>query len=678
MAELTEGTLLWEPSAEIKAKTNLTHYTHWLSSQYGLDFSSYEDLWRWSVIELDTFWESIWRYFRIQSSTSYTQVLAEGRMPGASWFSGARLNYAEHVFRNSTNNRPAILYKSETPPLRTISWAELYQKTTIMARFLQELGVKRGDRVVAYMPNIPETIIAFLACTSLGAIWSSCSPDFGSTSVLNRFKQIEPKVLIAVDGYTWQGNPFDKSQVVIELQDSLPTLEKTILLTTGAAQTTLADFNQTVLWQQIFETPPSTAPLDFEQVPFDHPLWVLYSSGTTGLPKPIVQGQGGILVEHFKTASLHLDLAPADTFFWYTSTGWMMWNFLLSGLLLGATIVLYDGSPGYPDLNVLWQLADQAGITHFGTSAAYIAGCIKAGVQPGRDHNLSQLKVVGSTGSPLSPEGFAWIYEEVNQDVLLASISGGTDVCTAFVGSCPNLPVHAGEIQCRCLGCQVEAVDSQGQSILDRVGELVITQPMPSMPLFFWNDPDNRRYLGSYFDMFSGIWRHGDWIKINQRGGCVIYGRSDATINRYGVRMGTAEIYQAVEGVLEVVDSLVVDLEGLPELAAGLGIEAKMLQQASFMPLFVMLKPGYTLDETLKQKIKECIRQELSPRHVPDEIFEVKQIPRTLSGKKMELPVRKILLGVPLPKAISLDAMSNPESIQYFVELAQKLHGEQV
>ncbi len=678
MGELTEGVLLWEPSPEIKEKANLTHYTNWLAAQYGLDFATYDALWRWSVAELDTFWESIWRYFRIQSSTNYTQVLAEAKMPGASWFTGARLNYAEHVFRNSRDKQPAILYKSETTPLQAISWAELYQKTTSMARFLQELGVQRGDRVVAYMPNLPETVIAFLACASLGAIWSSCSPDFGSASVLNRFKQIEPKVLIAVDGYTWQGKPFDKTQVVIELQDSLPTLEKTILVTSGAARSTLAGFNQTVSWQQIFETLHSTDPLYFEQVPFDHPLWVLYSSGTTGLPKPIVQGQGGILLEHFKTASLHLDLTPADTFFWYTSTGWMMWNLLLSGLLVGATIVLYDGSPGYPDLNVLWRLADEAGITHFGTSAAYISGCIKAGVQPGHDHNLSWLKVVGSTGSPLSLEGFAWIYAQVKRDVLLASISGGTDVCTAFVGSCPTLPVHAGEIQCRCLGCKIEAFDPQGQSILDSVGELVITKPLPSMPLFFWNDPDYRRYLSSYFDMFPGIWRHGDWVKINQRGGCVIYGRSDATINRHGVRIGTAEIYQAIEGIPEVVDSLVIDLEVLPGFATSLGLDAETLQQASFMPLFVMLKPGYTLDETLKQRIKERIRQELSPRHVPDEIFEIKQIPRTLSGKKMELPVRKILSGVPLPKAVSLDAMSNPESIQYFVELAQKLYSEQV
>lgn len=674
MGELTEGTLLWEPSAELKAHANITHYARWLTEHYGLTFSTYDDLWRWSVAELEPFWASIWRYFQIQASQDYAQVLADSTMPGASWFSGATLNYAEHVFRNVTDTRPAILYRSETTPLQAMSWAELHHQTARVARYLQGLGVKRGDRVVAFLPNIPETVIAFLACASLGAIWSSCSPDFGSASVLNRFKQIEPRILIAVDGYVWQGQSIDKRQVIIELQDSLPSLEKTILIPAGANDTTLGSFAQTVLWSQIFETTAPADSLQFEQVPFDHPLWVLYSSGTTGLPKPIVQGQGGILLEHYKAVSLHMDLTPAHTFFWYTSTGWMMWNFLLGGLLLGATIVLYNGSPGYPDLNSLWQLADEAGITHFGASAAYILGCIKAGIQPGRTYDLSRLKVIGSTGSPLSLEGFAWIYEQVGSDILLASISGGTDVCTAFVGSCPTLPVYAGEIQCRCLGCQVDAFDPQGQSLIDSVGELVITKPIPSMPLFFWNDPDHRRYLSSYFDMFPGVWRHGDWIKINERGGCVIYGRSDATINRQGVRMGTAEIYQAVEGVPEVLDSLVVDLEGLPDLAASLGLNTKTLQQASFMPLFVLLQPGHTLDEALTRKIKTRIRQELSPRHVPDRIFEVKQIPKTLSGKKMELPVRKILLGFPLAKAVSLDAMSNPESIQYFVELAQKLH----
>jgi acetoacetyl-CoA synthetase len=670
MGELTAGTLLWEPSAELKATTNLTHYLKWLKSNHKLEFSSYEELWRWSVTELEAFWASMWHYFPIQASQSYSQVLVEPTMPGATWFKGAKLNYAEHVFRNSNEQRPAILFKSETAPLQSMTWMELYQKTAQIAQFLRQLGVKPGDRVVAYVPNTPETVIAFLACASLGAIWSSCSPDFGSTSVLSRFQQIEPKVLIAVDSYTYQGRAYDKSQVVLELQNSLPTLLKTILLTSGRGRPNAASFSQTVLWPQIFEATTSAEPLQFEQVPFDHPLWVLYSSGTTGLPKAIVQGQGGILLEHLKALCLHLEVNSTDTLFWYTSTGWMMWNFLVGGLLRGATIVLYDGSPAYPDLQVLWQLAEEANISHFGASAAYLSACLKAGVTPGRDYNLSRLKVVGSTGSPLAVEGFGWVYDQVKPDLLLASISGGTDVCTAFVGSCPTLPVYAGEIQCACLGCKVEAFDTAGQSITDSVGELVITQPIPSMPLFFWNDPDFRRYLSSYFGVFPEVWRHGDWIKINQRGGCVIYGRSDATINRQGVRMGTAEIYQVVAAIPEVLDSLVVDLEGLPHITTGLGVEAPTLKQASYMPLFVILRAGYTLDEPLKQKIKAGIRQELSPRHVPDEIFEIKQIPTTLSGKKLELPIRKILLGFPVHQAVSLDALSNPESIQFFVDLA--------
>ncbi|HXV96843.1 MAG TPA: acetoacetate--CoA ligase, partial [Anaerolineae bacterium] len=521
----------------------------------------------------------------------------------------------------------------------------------------QELGVKRGDRVVAYLPNIPEAVIAFLACASLGAIWSSCSPDFGSPSVLDRFRQIEPKLLIAVDGYKWNGQSYDRRPVVAELQAALPTLENTILVTLIGDGTDLAGLKNTILWRQALDNSATT--LHFEQVPFDHPLWVLYSSGTTGLPKPIVQGQGGILLEHLKALTLQLDLKAEDRFFWFTSTGWMMWNFLAGGLLLGSTIILYNGSPAHPDMNCLWQLAAETKMSYFGTSAAYITACIKAGLEPGRDYDLSRLKAVGSTGSPLSVAGFEWVYEKVKRDVSLQSISGGTDLCTAFVGGCPVLPVYAGEIQARCLGAKVEAFDEAGESVLDQVGELVITEPMPSMPLFFWNDPDKRRYRESYFEIFPGIWRHGDWIKINQRGGCVIYGRSDTTINRQGVRMGTSEIYQVVEGVAEVIDSLVVDLEGL--------------DQVSYMPLFVLLREGASLDEALKEKIKAKIRQDISPRHVPDDIFAVPQIPKTLSGKKMELPVRKILLGQPVGQAANPDAMSNPESIQFFVDLAREI-----
>ncbi|UCC88286.1 MAG: acetoacetate--CoA ligase [Anaerolineales bacterium] len=659
MSVISEGTLLWEPSPAVQEKANLTHYMGWLKKERGLTFQSYHDLWGWSVTDLERFWESIWDFFGVRASTEYSSVLTKREMPGADWFAGAELNYTEHVFRNMSVERPALLYKSEDRALTEITWQELYDQTVAMAYALRQLGVKRGDRVVAYLPHIPETIVAFLACASLGAIWSSCSPDFGSPSVLDRFQQIEPKVLIAVDGYCWNGRIYDRRQVVAELQAALPAVEKTILVTLVTDGSQLKGLKDTMLWDEALDSAPSGGMLEFEQVPFNHPLWVLYSSGTTGLPKPIVQGQGGILLEHLKTVSLHLDLTPEDRFFWYTSTGWMMWNLLTGGLLVGSALILYNGSPSYPDMNVLWQLAEDTQMTYFGGSAAYISACIKAGIEPGGEYQLNRLRAVGSTGSPLSVEGFKWVYDNVHPDLALESVSGGTDLCTPFVGGCRILPVHAGEIQCRYLGAKVEAFNEAGQSVVDQVGDLVVAEPMPSMPLFFWNDPQDRRYRESYFEMFPGIWRHGDWIKINQRGGCVIYGRSDSTIKRHGVRMGTSEIYQAVEMIPEIVDSLVVDLE--------------TLGQESYMPLFVVLREGVTLDDALKARIGARIRQDISPRHVPDEIFAIEQIPRTLSGKKIEVPIRKILMGHPLEEAANLDAMSNPESIQFFVELAERI-----
>jgi acetoacetyl-CoA synthetase len=462
MSAITEGTLLWEPSAAVKEKTNLTRYMKWLENERGLAFQSYHELWQWSVTDLDRFWESVWDFFSIKASRGYSSVLTERKMPGADWFTGAELNYAEHVFRNINDERPAILHKSEDEPLGEISWQELYDKTVAIACSLRELGVRRGDRVVAYMPHIPETIMAFLACASLGAVWSSCSPDFGSPSVLDRFQQIEPKVLIAVDGYRWNGKIYDRRKVVAELQASLPTLEKTILVTLVSDGSQVGDLKNAILWDHALDTSASAATPDFEQVPFNHPLWVLYSSGTTGLPKPIVQGQGGILLEHLKALSFHLDLTPEDRFFWYTSTGWMMWNFLTGGLLTGSTIILYNGSPSYPDMNVLWQLAEDTEMTYFGASAAYISACIKAGIEPGRYYRLYRLRGVGSTGSPLSVEGFEWVYENVHRDLALESVSGGTDLCTPFVGGCRMLPVHAGEIQCRYLGAKVEAFNGMG------------------------------------------------------------------------------------------------------------------------------------------------------------------------------------------------------------------------
>jgi acetoacetyl-CoA synthetase len=656
MDSTAEGDLLWEPTAAVKERTNLSHYLKWLVQERGLTFRSYADLWQWSVTDLEQFWETIWDYFGIAASRPYTSVLADRSMPGANWFAGAELNYAEHVFRNTNNERPAILYRTEEDRPRQVTWQELYRKTAAMAHYLRELGVQPSDRVAAYLPHIPETIVSFLACASLGAVWSSCSPDFGSPSVLDRFQQIEPRVLIAVDGYRWNGKVYDRLRAVDALQASLPTVEKTILVTIAADGAAVNLSDNTILWDDALHQSASGGELAFEQVPFSHPLWVLYSSGTTGLPKPIAQGHGGILLEHLKALAFHLDLKPEDRFFWYTSTGWMMWNFLVGGLLAGSTIILYNGSPSYPDMNILWQLAEDMDMSYFGTSAAFISACMKAGIQPCRNHDLTDLRAVGSTGSPLSSDGFRWVYENVHQDLALESVSGGTDLCTPFVGGCRLLPVHAGEIQCRYLGAKVEAFDEAGGRIIDQVGELVITEPMPSMPLFLWNDKNNQRYRASYFEMFPGVWRHGDWIKINRRGGCIIYGRSDSTIKRHGVRMGTSEIYQTVDKIAEIADSLVVDLEALG--------------QESYMPLFVVLREGAVLDDALKQRIRSRIRKEISPRHVPDEIFAVEQVPRTLSGKKMEVPVRKILMGFALHNAANLDAMRNPESIPFFVELA--------
>ncbi|MGQ9532873.1 MAG: acetoacetate--CoA ligase [Desulfotomaculales bacterium] len=656
MTAAGEGTLLWEPSEEFKKQANITRYMTWLAENKGLRFADYHDLWSWSVTDLEGFWASIWDFFRIKASRSYTRVLAERKMPGARWFEGAELNYAEHVFRNVTPAYPALIFQSEARPRTELSWEELHRRVSAVAAALRRMGVRRGDRVVAYVANIPEAVIAFLACASIGAVWSSCSPDFGSRSVIDRFRQIGPKVLFAVDGYRYGGKPFDRRPVVAELQRALPTLERTVLIPYLFPEEVAARPPGTVLWDDLLA---EKGGLTFEQVPFDHPLWVLYSSGTTGLPKAIVQGHGGILVEHLKALSLQFDLKPGDRFFWFTTTGWMMWNIVVGGLLVGATIMLYDGNPAYPDLGVLWRFAADTRMTFFGTSAGYLTSCMKAGLEPGKTCDLAALKAIGSTGSPLPPEGFQWVYEKVKRDLWLSSASGGTDVCTGFVGGCPLLPVHAGELQCRSLGVKAEAFDEEGRSLVDRVGELVITEPMPSMPLFFWNDPDNRRYLESYFDMYPGVWRHGDWIKITSRGSAVIYGRSDSTLNRMGVRMGSSEIYSAVEDLPEVQDSLVVGVE----LPGG----------GYFMPLFVVLREGVTLDEDLKAKIKEKIRTTLTPRHVPDEIFAVPEVPRTLNMKKLEVPVKKILMGVPVEKAVNVDSMSNPGAMEYYAALAARL-----
>ena len=653
---VSEGAVLWEPTEAVKNRANITKYLKWLDSEKGLSFKDYNSLWEWSVTEVEDFWQTLWHFFDIKASKPYRRILSDRKMPGAKWFDGSELNYAEHVLCHMSSERPALIFQSEIQSLTEISWGELYRKVSSVAASLRDLGVKRGDRVVAYMPNIPQTIIAFLACASIGATWSSCSPDFGTRSVNDRFSQIGPKILFAVDGYQYGGKAIDLRPAVAELRQSIETLEKTILVPYLKPDAESEGLDEVVAWDDMLAV---SGELTFEQVPFEHPLWVVYSSGTTGLPKGLVHGHGGILLEFMKFSRFHMNIQPGDRFFWYSTTGWVMWNILQGSLLQGATPILYDGSPGYPDLNILWELAAKAKMTFFGTSAAYLTGCLHAGLKPGEEYDLSHLKAIGSTGSPLPVEGFKWVYERVKRDIVLGSTSGGTDPCTGFLGSCPLLPVRAGELQCRCLGVNARAFDGSGRSLMDEVGELVITEPMPSMPLYLWNDPDNSRYIASYFDMYPGVWRHGDWVKFTPRGSGTILGRSDSTINRLGVRMGSSEIYSTVEDLAEVTDSLVIGFE--------------TPRGGYWMPLFVVLKDGIELDEDLKKKINTKIRSTLSPRHVPDDIYTITDVPRTLNAKKLEVPVKKILTGVPVEKAVNVDSMANPDSIGFFVELAQKI-----
>jgi acetoacetyl-CoA synthetase len=652
------GELLWEPSAELVEGSRLGEFMRWLERERGLPFGGYAELWQWSVDDLDGFWSAIWEFFEVRADGDPSPVLASRGMPGAQWFPGTSLNYAEHVFAGKDDGEAAILHASELRELGELSWGELRGQVAAAAAGLRALGVKRGDRVVAYMPNIPEAIVAFLAAASIGAVWSSCSPDFGPASVVDRFAQIEPKILFAVDGYRYGGKDFDRRETLARLQEAMPSLERTVVLPYLDPDPDLAPLRDATLWDEMLAQGDG-AELSFDRVPFDHPLWVLYSSGTTGLPKAIVQGQGGILLEHLKKLNLHVDAHSGDRLFWFTTTGWMMWNFLVSGLLTRAAIVLYDGNPGHPDMSTLWDLAERAGTTMFGTSAAYIGACMKAGVEPGANRDLGALKAVGSTGSPLSPEGFDWIYEHLGADTWLFSTSGGTDLCTAFVGGVVTLPVYRGEIQARALGAAVEAWNEEGKPVVEEVGELVVTEPMPSMPLFFWGDEDGSRYRESYFEMFPGIWRHGDWLELTRRGTAVIYGRSDSTINRGGIRMGTSEIYRAVLGIEEIVDALVVDV---PRPGTD-----------GWMPLFVVMRDGAELDDELPKAIARRVREQCSPRHVPDEVFEIDEVPRTLSGKVLEVPVKRLLMGAPAEQVASRDSLANPQALDYFSAMAKRL-----
>jgi acetoacetyl-CoA synthetase len=669
----------------------LTRYREWLATEHGLRFATYEELWRWSTTELDAFWGSLWRWFDIESPTAPTAVLAEARMPGAVWFPGAQVNFARQALRHGdaahAAGHPAVVFQSERMPAPAeLAWPELQRQVAVFAERLRAAGVMRGDRVCAILPNRPEALVAFLASASLGAIWSICSPDMGPVAVLDRFRQIEPKVLVAVDGQVWGGVAHDRRAVLHEVLAGLPSVRHLVFFAdvdaAADAQAFAAPGRQA---HRYADWTAGDAPAGWqpEWLPFDHPLWIVYSSGTTGLPKPIVHGHGGVVLEMLKGAALHNDVAPSvefgERFHWFSSTGWIMWNAQVGALLGGTTICLYDGNPGGPvagsgkpaDWGVLWRFAAAAGVTWFGAGAAFYASCLKAGVEPQQEADLSRIRAVGSTGSPLSDEAYAWLWEKMprpgGQRMWINPISGGTDFAGAFVAGNRELPVHQGEMQCRSLGAAVEAWSEDGRPLIDEVGELVCTKPIPSMPLYFWGDEGGRRYHDSYFDMFEGVWRHGDWIKLVPHAedgavGAVIYGRSDATINRHGIRMGTAELYRAVEAEPEVLDSLVVDLE--------------FLGRESWMPLFVVLREGLVLDEALLKRLKTAIRDALSARHVPNEIVQVAAIPRTLSGKKMELPVKKLLLGADASKVMNRDAMANADCVSWFVDYAERLESK--
>lgn len=646
----------WEPTAKRKANARISHFAHWLSKRSeNTAFKDYDSLWHWSVNNTDEFWESVWDYFEVESPAPYSNVLDSRKMPGAKWFSGSQVNYVNQVFKNAGDDRPAIIFDNETGNRQTVTWHDLEQQVASLSASLKQLGVGKGDRVAAFLPNRPETIVAFLACASVGAVWSVCSPDMGAISVLDRFRQIEPKVLIACDGYSYNGKVYDRGDVVRQIREQLPSVQHFVSVGVLDAEGASPADGRSLDWRALVSDSVEFEP---EWLPFDHPLWIVYSSGTTGKPKPIVHGHGGILLSMSVSLAFHNDLGPRDKYHWYSTTGWIMWNCQVGGLLVGSTVCIYDGNPGYPDLGRLWRFAGDAGVTLFGAGAAFYESCMKSGIQPQMQADLSSLRTIGSTGSPLAPDCYEWIQEGLGKDVWIAPMSGGTDLAGPFIGGNPTLPVYKGEMQCRVLGAAVHAFDDRGKPVIDEVGELVCTEPMPCMPLYFWNDKGGERYYSSYFDTFPGVWRHGDWMSITPRGGVVIYGRSDATINRHGIRMGTSELYQAIEILPEVLDSLVVDLE--------------FLGKQSYMPLFVVLKEGAVFDQSLRDEIKSRIRGALTARHVPNDIFSVPAVPRTLSGKKLEVPIKKILLGQPLEKVVNRDSLANPESLEWYRKFAER------
>ncbi len=648
---MTDNPILWTPSGQRADASTMAQFERWLETNRDLKFKDYNAMWEWSISDLDGFWSAIWEYFEILHSEGYESVVENPDVANAKWLTGAHLNYAENILRHAATdpNRDAIVVQSETFTRKSLSWRQLEQQVGSVAASLREMGVAQGDRVVAILPNTETALIAFLAAASLGAIWSLCAPDMGHVAILDRFQQIEPKVLIAQDGYVHAGKSIDRRDVVAEIANGLPSVQHRVLIPVAGAMP-----DGWVAWDELTE---ERSVLEYTQVASDHPLWIVYSSGTTGNPKPIVHGHGGILLEAAKQ-SLHHDLGPKDRFTWLTSSGWIMWNAQWMALGQGATVALFDGAPHYPDMDVVWRFVADEKLTFFGAGAAFFSGCLKAGIVPKDEIDLDALRSLGSTGSPLSSDAYDWIYTKVKEDVWLAPISGGTDIAGAFVLGHPAMPVRAGEMQCRALGNAVRAFDETGNDLIGLVGELVCTQPLPSMPLFFWGDTDGSRLHESYFDTYDGVWRHGDWIEVKPNGASVIYGRSDATINRKGLRMGSAEIYQAVEGLDAIQDSLVVDLE--------------FLGRDSFMPLFVVMKNGVAFDDSVKEQINQAIKTSVSARFIPNEIVEISGIPRTMSGKKLEVPVKKLLLGGDPAKVVNRDSMANPDSFDFFIRYAKE------
>jgi len=652
----TAGEILWTPNEAQQRASNLHEYQDWLQNHHGLRFDDYHALWRWSVDELDAFWRSIWDHCGVIADGSPEPVLSRREMPGATWFPNARLNYAEHVFRMASDQRPALIARCEGEPVQHVSWAALRRDVGAFVATLRRLGVGEGDRVASYLPNRPETVAAFLACASIGAVWSSCGPDMGPSVVFDRLSQIEPKLLLATDSYSYNGKRHDRRASVEELLARLPSVTTVVHVAGPDAGKAAPEWRDRLSWADAVR---QATPLTFERLAFDHPLWIVYSSGTTGLPKAMVHGHGGIVLTHLKTMRLQHDLRIGDRLLFLGGPGWIVWNLQLGGLLAGATVALYDGNPAWPDGEALWRFIDEERITLFGCGAAYLINCMKQGLAPGRSQRFDALRAINATGSPLPEDAYRWVYACVKADLWLASVSGGTDIASGFVACAPTLPVRAGEIQCRELGVSALAFDGEGRAVVDEVGELVVTKPMPSMPIYFWNDAGGKRYLESYFDMYPGVWRHGDWIRFTPRGTAVIYGRSDSTINRAGVRMGTAEIYRVVEAQPEIRDSLVIDLE--------------YLGRPSWLVLFVVLQPGSALDDALHTRLRMAIARQASPRHVPDEIVSIDDVPRTLTGKKMEVPVRRMLLGAPRTQVAADDAMANARSLDFFEQYAQVL-----